>query len=164
MKEAQAEQQLLESCRLLTVVEEGQITDWVIQVALQQVGTQALHTHTQSKMTHKHVAMAVLWNICQAKTLACRPHTHTHTHTECNDSRTHCSGNALAHFGSKQSHKPRLNGDVFDHLSLAWISKRWYVCEPFVSQITHARRLQHTYLAKQAGHAAKCDTMVSDIP
>ena len=46
MEEAQPKQQLFEGSRLLTVVEEGWVTDWVIQVALQQVGSQALQHHT----------------------------------------------------------------------------------------------------------------------
>ena len=46
MEEAQPKQQLLEGSRLLTVVEEGRVADWVIQVALQQVGSQALQYHT----------------------------------------------------------------------------------------------------------------------
>ncbi len=44
MKEAQPKQQLLEGCWLLAAVEEGWITDGIIQVALHQVGPQALHT------------------------------------------------------------------------------------------------------------------------
>ena len=49
MEEAQPKQQLLEGSRLLTVVEEGWVADWVVQVALQQVGAQALqHAPTLS--------------------------------------------------------------------------------------------------------------------
>ena len=43
MEEAKTKQQLLEGSWLLAVVEESWIADWVIQVALQQVGSQALH-------------------------------------------------------------------------------------------------------------------------
>ena len=46
MEEAQPEEQLLEGSGLLTIVEEGWITDRVIQVALQQIGSQALQRHT----------------------------------------------------------------------------------------------------------------------
>jgi len=44
MKETQPKQQLLEGCWLLAAVEEGWITDGIIQVALHQIGPQALHT------------------------------------------------------------------------------------------------------------------------
>ena len=46
MEEAEPEQQLLKGSRLLTVVEEGWVADWIIQVALQQIGSQALQHHT----------------------------------------------------------------------------------------------------------------------
>ena len=46
MEEAQPEEQPPEGSGLLTVVEEGWITDWVIQVALQQIGSQALQHRT----------------------------------------------------------------------------------------------------------------------
>ena len=44
MEEAEPKEQLLEGLWLLAALEEGWITDWVIQVALQQVGPQPLHT------------------------------------------------------------------------------------------------------------------------
>ena len=44
MEETQTKQQLLEGCRLLAAVEEGGIADRVIQVTLQQIGSQSLHS------------------------------------------------------------------------------------------------------------------------
>lgn len=46
MEEAQSKQQLLEGSGLLTIVEKGWVADWVIQVALQQIGSQALQHPT----------------------------------------------------------------------------------------------------------------------
>jgi len=48
MEETQTKQQLLEGCGLLAVVEESWIADWVVQVALQQICPQALHTCTRT--------------------------------------------------------------------------------------------------------------------
>lgn len=44
MEETEAKEQLLEGMGLLAGVEEGGVTDRVIQVTLHQVGPQALHT------------------------------------------------------------------------------------------------------------------------
>lgn len=49
MEEAEAKEQLLEGCGLLATVEESGITDWIIQVALHQVCSQALQAQ-MSKM------------------------------------------------------------------------------------------------------------------
>ena len=43
MEETKAKQQLLEGRRLLAAVEEGWVTDRVIEITLQQIGSQSLH-------------------------------------------------------------------------------------------------------------------------
>ena len=58
MKEAQPKQQLLEGCWLLAAVEEGWITDGIIQVALHQVGPQALHTHVKTAASEDATGLA----------------------------------------------------------------------------------------------------------
>lgn len=69
MKEAQPKQQFLEGCWLLAVVEEGWITDGIIQVALHQIGPQALHTRQDCNirrcywryLSYCHVLLSSLW-------------------------------------------------------------------------------------------------------